>query len=77
MRRVPAKEDGAPPIDVLIDFLMPRRAEVVKNVPPLVEDFAVQRADGADLALRFYQMIAIDGPMPRTTGSHSRSTSST
>ena len=24
----------------------------------------MQRADGADLALRFYQMVAIDGPIP-------------
>jgi len=24
----------------------------------------VQKADGADLALRFYQLVAIDGPMP-------------
>jgi hypothetical protein len=36
----------------------------VKNVPPLISEFAVQRASGADLALRFYQMVAIDGPMP-------------
>jgi len=43
---------------------MPRDSEIVKNVPPLVSDFAVQRADGADLALRFYQMVAISGPMP-------------
>jgi hypothetical protein len=27
-------------------------------------EFAVQRADGADLALRFYQMVAVSGPMP-------------
>lgn len=64
VRRVPATDDGAPPIDVLVDFLMPRDAEIVKHVPPLVHDFAVQRADGADLALKFYQMVAIDGPMP-------------
>jgi hypothetical protein len=64
VRSVPADEDGAPPIDVLVDFLMPRDADIVKNSPPLVQDFAVQRADGADLALRFYQMVAIDGPMP-------------
>ena len=43
---------------------MPRHAEIVKNVPPLISDFAVQRADGADLALRFYQMVAIAGSMP-------------
>lgn len=63
VRRVPPADDG-PPIDVVVDFLMPRDAEIVKNTPPLVADFAVQRADGADLALRFYQLVAVDGPMP-------------
>lgn len=57
-------DDGGPLIDILIDFLMPRDAEIVKNLPPLINDFAVQRADGADLALRFYQMVAITGSMP-------------
>ena len=37
---------------------------MAKNTPPLVADFAVQRADGADLALRFYQLVTIDGDMP-------------
>jgi hypothetical protein len=59
-----APVDGGAPIDVIIDFLMPREAEIVKNVPPLLSDFAVQRADGADLAVRFNQMVAITGPMP-------------
>jgi len=63
VRRVPATEEG-PAIDVVVDFLMPRDADVVKNLPPLVADFAVQKADGADLALKFYQLVAIDGPMP-------------
>ncbi|HEY1965284.1 MAG TPA: nucleotidyl transferase AbiEii/AbiGii toxin family protein [Acidobacteriaceae bacterium] len=62
-RQVPAT-DGGPPIDIIVDFLMPRDAEIVKNSPPLVADFSVQRADGADLALRFYQLVAVDGPMP-------------
>lgn len=56
--------DGGPPIDVIIDFLRPKDAESVKNVPPLISDFAVLRADGADLAVRFYQMVAISGTMP-------------
>ncbi len=64
VRNVPAK-DGGPPIDIVVDFLMPRDAEIVKNTPPLIADFAVQKADGADLALRFYQLVAIDGPMPK------------
>lgn len=62
-RRVPATDDG-PPIDVIVDFLMPRDAEIAKNTPPLVPGFAVQRAHGADLALRFYQLVAVDGSMP-------------
>lgn len=63
VRQVPAQDDG-PPIDVVVDFLMPRDANIVRNVPPLISDFAVQRADGADLAVRFYQLVAIAGAMP-------------
>lgn len=43
---------------------MPRDADIARNVPPLINDFAVQRADGADLAMRFHQYVAIDGAMP-------------
>ena len=62
-RTVPAR-DGGPAINVVVDFLMPRDAAIARNTPPLVSNFAVQRADGADLALNFYQMVAIDGDMP-------------
>jgi len=57
--------DGGKPIDVIVDFLMPRDAEIVKNKPPRIEDFAVQRADGADLAMQFFRMVAIRGTMPK------------
>jgi Nucleotidyl transferase AbiEii toxin, Type IV TA system len=63
VRRVPAA-DGRGAIDVIVDFLMPLDAEIVKNVPPLIDDFAVQRGSGVDLALRFSEMVAITGPMP-------------
>lgn len=63
VRQVPVLDGGAP-IDVVVDFLMPRDAKIVQNVPPLISDFAVQRASGADLALRFHQPVAIAGPMP-------------
>lgn len=63
VRQVHADDEGAP-IDIVVDFLMPRHAEIVKNNPPILSDFAVQRADGADLALRFYQLVAISGDMP-------------
>lgn len=63
VREVPV-DDGGAPIDIVVDFLMPRDADIVKNRPPILSDFAVQRADGADLALRFYQLVAITGDMP-------------
>ena len=40
-------------IEIIVDFLMPRDAEIAKNTPPLVPSFAVQRADGADRAWSF------------------------
>jgi hypothetical protein len=64
VRQIPAK-DGGDPIDVIVDFLMPRDSEIVKNKPPLIEAFAVQRADGADLATQFYRMVAVRGTMPK------------
>lgn len=63
VREVPA-EDAGTPIKVIVDFLMPRDAVIEKNVPPVIADFAVQRADGADLAIRYPQLIAIEGTMP-------------
>ena len=63
VRTVPARDHG-PDIDVVVDFLMPREAEIARNTPPLVSGFAVQRADAADLALEFHQMVSIDGHMP-------------
>lgn len=56
--------DKGPDIDVVVDFLMPRDATIAKNAPPLVTNFAVQRADGAELALRFHELVAIEGDMP-------------
>lgn len=43
---------------------MPSDAVIDKISPPLIADFAVQRADGADLAIRFPQLVAIEGTMP-------------
>ncbi|OGQ57877.1 MAG: hypothetical protein A3J24_06025 [Deltaproteobacteria bacterium RIFCSPLOWO2_02_FULL_53_8] len=63
VRQVPATDGGAA-IDVVIDFLMPRDAVFEKNDPPLIAEFAVQKADGADLALHFSELVAIQAPMP-------------
>lgn len=62
--------DGGPPVDVVVDFLMPRGAEIEKNIPPFLSEFAVQRASGAELAVRFHQLTAIEGTMPG--GGHNR-----
>ena len=56
--------DGGASIAVVVDFLMPRKVRIAKNRPPLVRKFAVQKADGVDLALRFSQYEEIEGQMP-------------
>ena len=56
--------EGGEPIDIIVDFLMPREAVIERNKPPIVENFAVQRADGADLALHFNELVAVRGIMP-------------
>jgi hypothetical protein len=58
------KDADGNPIQVNIDFLMPRDAEIEKNKPPILDDFAVQRADGTDLALRFNELVAVRAKMP-------------
>ncbi len=63
VRRVPSRDRG-PDIDVIVDFLMPRDAEIAKNHPPIVSEFAVQRADGAELALQYSETISLEGEMP-------------
>lgn len=63
VRQIDAR-DGGPLIDVIVDFLRPRDAVIAKNDPPLVDNFAVQRASGAELALRFCEFIPISGAMP-------------
>ena len=66
VRRAPAA-DGGPPIDVVVDFLIPARAAVTRNRPPLIDGFRPVRASGAGLALRFYETIEIEGEMPGGT----------
>jgi hypothetical protein len=63
VRTVPSA-DGGDPIHVVVDFLMPRDVEITKNKPALIPDFAVQRADAADLATHYHEIIPIEGTMP-------------
>ncbi len=62
-RTVPARA-GGPDIEVYVDFLMPKHAIIEKNKPKLVEHFRVQRADGADLAIHFHELVAVTSLMP-------------
>ena len=63
VRTVPSRDPG-PDIDVIVDFLMPRDAQIEKNDPPIVTEFAVQRAHGAELALQYSESILLEGKMP-------------
>lgn len=56
---------GGSPVDIIVAFLMPRDAQIDRNKPPILDDFAVQRADGADLAIHFNQLVAVRGSMPK------------
>lgn len=64
LQRVVQPKDDGPPIRVVVDFLMPRDAAPEKNDPPLVDDFAVMKASGADLPLLFNELVEIGGVMP-------------
>ena len=63
MRTVPARDTGTD-IDIVVDFLMPHDAEIAKNHPPIIDDFAVLRVAGANLALQFSETVPLDGKMP-------------
>ena len=56
--------DEGEPIAVILDFLMPRNAKWVKNKPPLLAGFAVQGADGADVAMQNFVRHELQGVMP-------------
>ena len=43
---------------------MLRDAKITRSVPLLIDRSALQPADGASLALRVYQLVAIEGLMP-------------
>jgi hypothetical protein len=64
MMRVIDPGDGGAKITIVVDFLRPYNAVIEKNRPPLTTDFATQRAFGADLATRFYELVPIEGVMP-------------
>lgn len=56
--------DDDEPVRVIVDFLMPREAKIAKNRPPIVADFAVQRAHGADIANEYFVQHELKGQMP-------------
>lgn len=63
LRRVIKVDDGEP-IAVIVDLLMPREANPAKHKPPIVDDFAVQKADGAAIALQCHVSVPLKGRMP-------------
>lgn len=63
LRRVVTIDAGAP-VAVIIDLLMPREARFDRNKPPLLANFAVQKADGAAVAMRDFILHKLEGHMP-------------
>ena len=63
LRRVVSVDD-AEPIAVIVDLLMPREARPARNRPPLVDGLAVQKADGAAIALQCNVSVPLKGKMP-------------
>lgn len=63
VRTIPGVE-GEPPIDIEVDFMVPRGAVLMKNEAPIVENFAVLKADGAELANEYQELVTIEGSMP-------------
>jgi hypothetical protein len=64
MQRTIDLKDGAKPIPVIIDLLMPKDAVVREHIPKLIDGLTVQRIDGGIYGLKHYQEISIDGYMP-------------
>jgi len=56
--------DNHGPVAVIVDLLMPREAKFRRNKPPLLGNFAVQKADGAGVAMQSFVQRKIDGTMP-------------
>ena len=61
-------DDGGPPIDILVDFLMSDDAQLQRNRPHLVENFAVIKGSGVRLALSHCEWLDIEGRTPTTGG---------
>ena len=49
--------DSGPHINVVIDFLVPREMNIIKNGPVLVLECASQKGDCGDLAMLFYESV--------------------
>jgi hypothetical protein len=64
LRRTVDLKDGAEPVAVIVDLLMPKGAATKKNRPPLVQGLRVQEADGGAVALRHCLKLLIEGTMP-------------
>lgn len=64
LSRMVRLDDGGPPVRVILDLLMARDARPEKHKPPLLENFAVMKADGVGLALKNRVLKPLSGRMP-------------
>lgn len=64
LRRTVDVPDGGDPVTVIVDLLMPKEAKFQKNRPPILAGFAVQKADGAAVAMDHFVNHELSGIMP-------------
>jgi hypothetical protein len=55
--------DGAPPVQVELDFLAPKEVKTGKNKPKLIEGFRVLKADGCEAAFHSPLTMKLSGQM--------------
>jgi hypothetical protein len=67
LRRV-VEMPGHSPVPVLVDLPMLREAKFARNRPPLIAGFAVQKADGAAIAIKSFVDLST-GLLPLSAGS--------
>ena len=64
LEREVSAEDGEP-VTVVIDLLMPRNADIVRNKPALLDEIAVMKAYGVATGLHNVEEIKYEAEMPR------------
>lgn len=58
-------QDGAPPLQVEVEFLAPKQVKLTKNQPKLIKEFRVLQTEGCDVAFEAPVEQILSGPNVR------------